>query len=131
MVSKNPFVDFLDGDLHIMIFRSKPAWTLDDWVSAVKYSAEMAKEANAHVEYVIYDMSESQSIPYGFLSSLPNLRPYYQPHTKRRVLIGVGNFVKSLLRIIGTFSPYLHRSFVIAESLDDARKMIEEWKKNT
>ncbi len=113
-----------DDEHTILVYRVASPWNLGDLYNALAQAGELSSEQSP--EYIIFDVSRSDTMPRGFFSSIRHMQRAYSNTVKLRVLVGADGTTRSIFSIIKRVAPNLTRTVYLTPQLNDALTLIEQ-----
>ena len=111
-----------DEDQRILVYSVTSPWNLEDLYDGLEQGGKLGEETSP--EYIIYDVTASDSLPQGFFSSLRLMQQAYLNTINLRVLVGAQGVVKSVFGVIKRIAPNLTRTIVLAPTMETAVALI-------
>lgn len=108
----------------LVCYEFNGAWSWDDLHFAVRQAAVLQRTVTHRVD-VIFDMRESGRIPANPMGNFRVVAEGQPPNVALGVFIPLKRFLVALLEALAKFSPAMQQYYRIAETWDDAVKMID------
>jgi hypothetical protein len=108
-------------------------WTWAEYFRSIKDMIALASESPLPVVHIICDLSQSKHIPFDVLHNVKLGSPKSEEESKGwglTVIVGGGTFVKTIFSLVIRLRPFLANHYRLAESIEDARLMIEKYQES-
>lgn len=115
-----------EGAITVLVYTVESPWSVEDMVNALNRASELGSQHQRAPEYIVFDVTRSESLPAGFLSALRHLEATYREDVKLRVLVGANRILQTVFSVIGRVTPTLTRRMHIAETMPEAFTLIRD-----